>query len=347
MYCARTLSPAPSLSLVSAPAVTDDEAPVSETKAKGVSSLSLPPVSEAPVSGVSETMPSSQAANEARIVDPSAGRMIAARYRLDRMVGEGSSGEVWEATHMILRRKVALKFVLAADNGEARLLREARVTAEMAHAHLPIVHDVFMDRDTDCWVMVMELVSGESMADRLKQGPMSVSDAAQTLIPALDALSHVHAQGIVHRDLKPEHIQCATGSDVSKVKVLDFGVAKRRNAVVTAENPAITLKGAMVGTPFYMSPEQIFAEEDIDARADIWALGVILYEALAGQRPFAGETYGQVFRAVAMHPVPSLSTVAPNVPEEISALVDRMLSRARSERPASVAEVREILARHA
>ncbi len=335
MLVARRSSPRP-----------DDARPRSSTRAlpaapeSGLRTMCPAGAAERHDPSLDETLP----AREVSVPDLRSGHVLAARYRLERKVGEGSAGVVWEATHLGLGRKVALKIVAPAnDDGHVRLKREARIASRLAHEHAVRVLDIFEDRPSGAAVMVMDLLVGESLADRLARGVLSPRDVAQALAPVVAVLRVAHAAGVVHRDLKPEHVFFARAWDGGEVvKVLDFGIAK--TSATSARVRPLTLKGAMMGTPHYMAPEQVFGEDDVDARADVWALGVILHECLTGARPFRGATFGEIFKQIALAEVPDLRALLPTTPPELADLVGRMLSRSRFERP-DLAEVAEVLAR--
>jgi serine/threonine-protein kinase len=282
-----------------------------------------------------------------------AGAVIGGRYRLDRLLGRGGMGAVWEATHTITRRSAALKFLqgpaAARQEMRERFLREARAASAVHHPNVLDVLDVFEIEDGTP-VMVMDLLRGETLGSFLgREAPLSVEVAARLLAPVVSAVGTAHAIGIVHRDLKPDNIFLAQDEDGgTRVKVLDFGIAK----LLTPDDDeaaarAITGEGAMLGTPSYMAPEQAFCERDIDARADVWAVGVILYEALSGRRPVDGATVAQVLRQLVTGNIVPLSEVAPSVPPEIARLVDRLLSRERERRPRDLRETLAILRRSA
>jgi eukaryotic-like serine/threonine-protein kinase len=197
--------------------------------------------------------------------------------------------------------------------------------------------------------MVMDLLHGESLGERLEREPrLPLEQAARILIPAVNAVGTAHAVGIVHRDLKPDNIFLSDEGGVVVVQVLDFGIAKFQT-LDGDSLPAggLTGTGAMLGTPFYMSPEQIFGERDVDQRADVWAIGVILYECLSGVRPTQAENVGQILRILMTESIVPLRLLVPDVPADVAELVGRMLQRDRQQRPGSMAEVQSVLQRFA
>jgi eukaryotic-like serine/threonine-protein kinase len=277
------------------------------------------------------------------------GATIARRYELERPIGEGGMGVVWAAHDRTDERRVALKFLKAVGKERAaRMIREARIAASLRH---PAIVDVFDVVDAQGLgglgsspVIVMELLDGESLAKTLRsRGPLPANDIARILSPVVDALGTVHAAGVVHRDLKPENIFLTRAG----AKVLDFGLAKRTRLDDRAEPSisSLTHTGAMIGTPHYMAPEQVFGEKTVDARADVWALGVILHECLSGKRPIGGDNFGQVIKNITVGTIPPLDPEL-GVPEEVGELARAMMSRAAEDRP-SLDEVSEVLSRAA
>jgi serine/threonine-protein kinase len=280
-----------------------------------------------------------------------AGTLIGGRYRLERLLGRGGMGEVWAAQHTVTRREVALKF-LSVEPGtlpqmRRRFLREARAATAVNHPNVIQVHDLF-ELEDETPVMVMDLLSGEALGDKLaREGSLSVEETARIMAPVVSAVGTAHSLGIVHRDLKPENIFLCKGHDGEiEVKVLDFGIAKFGNAVDLNNTGAVTGTGAVLGTPYYMALEQAYGEKDIDHRADVWSLGVVLYECLSGRRPIDGDNFGQIVKFLNHGTIPPLSQVAPSVPEDVSNLVGRMLQRAREDRPQDLREVLTVLRRY-
>jgi serine/threonine protein kinase len=274
------------------------------------------------------------------------GSVVGERYQLDRILGEGGMGTVWAATHTVTRKAVALKFLHPEQSADPtirqRFLREARAACAVRHPNVVAVHDVFETED-GAPLMVMDLLLGETLASKLaREGPLPLPEVVRIMAPVISAVATAHTLGIVHRDLKPENIFLAVGPDKNgvEVKVLDFGIAKLTSFEGLAANTsALTADGGMLGTPFYMSPEQVDGERDIDHRSDIWALGIILYQCLSGTMPTNGENLGQVFKIITRGTIAPLSDVVPGLPRDVSNLVSRMMSRERSGRPQSLEEV--------
>jgi serine/threonine-protein kinase len=195
--------------------------------------------------------------------------------------------------------------------------------------------------------IVMELLAGHSLQRRFDQGPMPVGDLCHVLGRVAAAVGAAHAAGIIHRDLKPENVFLASGAGGGvEVKVLDFGVAKRTALASPQSSGDLTRTGALVGTPFYMSPEQALGDDDVDGRADIWALGLMLYEGLSGVLPTRADNLGRVIKAVAMTPIAPIDRLVPAVPRALAELLGRMLSKSRDGRPGAMDDVRVVLARH-
>jgi serine/threonine-protein kinase len=248
------------------------------------------------------------------------GRIVAGRYRLDRLLGQGGMGEVWAATHQVTRRSVAMKFVRGTGHARPelrrRFMREARAASAVQHPNVVEVFDVF-ELDAETPVMVMELLSGETLGRRLaREGQLDLDQALALLVPAVSAVGAAHALGVVHRDLKPENLFLSRASGSTEfetvVKVLDFGIAKLSSEM--AGETGVTETGTTLGTPCYMAPEQAMAERELDHRVDVWAFGVILYETLSGARPIEGDTVGQVVKHLMTTGITPLERVVPGLP---------------------------------
>jgi serine/threonine-protein kinase len=270
------------------------------------------------------------------------GRVIAGKYRLEALLGQGGMGVVWAAREVASERPLALKFLREGSETEqknrARFLREARAAMAVTHPNVAKVHAV-LETDAGMPFIVMDLLEGDSLRELLrKRGALTIADCARLFVPIVDAVEAAHALGIVHRDLKPENVFL---QEREHVRVLDFGIAKQMPKADETASQSLTSTGALLGTPQYMAPEQIFGDDDLDGRADVWALGVMLYECLAGRRPIEGAGLGPIIRRITVDPIPSL-TAQPGVPTEVAKVVDRMLSRDRSARP-SLKEVRETI----
>ncbi len=279
---------------------------------------------------------------------PTPGETILGKYRIERQIAEGGMGILLEATHLQLDERVAIKLLkpeVLADDGSSsivsRFLQEARATIKIRSEHVVRVIDVGTLEDSGTPYIVMELLEGQDLDQVVTGGgPLPLRDAVDYLLQACEALAEAHARGVVHRDLKPANLFLAHRADGSAcVKILDFGISK----VQTKSDVGITNTSAVMGSPRYMSPEQMRATRNVDARADIWAIGIILYELVTGRAPFDGATLTEVCAAiVADTPLP-LSSLRPGVPSAIDAVAAKCLAKDPSGRYANVAELAEAL----
>jgi serine/threonine protein kinase len=287
------------------------------------------------------------------VMEPSPGALIAGRYRLDRLLGKGGMGQVWAATHDITHRVAALKLLNGPVHLQAarrRFLREARAASAVNHPNVVRIHDFFVLEDGTP-VMIMDLLEGETLGRKLtRQGSLSLETTAGILLPVVSAVGTAHARGIIHRDLKPENVFLSAGPPgASRVHVLDFGIAKLMPQGTPGgvdDSDALTGTGGLMGTPCYMSPEQGFGEGTVDHRTDIWALGIVIYEALAGSRPVDGANVGQVLKRLLSEAITPIEVLVPDLPAAVTELVGRMLQRDPEGRPRDLREVAEVLARH-
>ncbi len=268
--------------------------------------------------------------------------LVADRFRLEQELGRGGVGVVWAARHQITGRRVALKFVQqpahARDVVRKRFILEAQAATALDHPHAVDVIDV-MSVDDATLVMVMEWLEGETLGARLAaEETLSLETAATLILPVISAAGTAHEMGIVHRDLKPENV-FITNKGV--VKVLDFGLAKLMRVA-----DGVTQTGVMVGTPAYMPPEQGEPDKEIDHRADIWALGAMLFEALTGGRPVEGKSVAQVVRRLLEDGIPPLEAIAPQLPADVTQLVDAMLARDVDDRLPDLRRAFEVLSQH-
>jgi serine/threonine protein kinase len=220
------------------------------------------------------------------------------------------------------------------------------VASTLGHPNVVDVWDLFELQDGTP-VLVMELMRGRTLRQHFKAtGAIGLTAAADLLVPVVSAVGTAHARGVVHRDLKPENIFLAEEGDRLVVKVLDFGIAKLVSSDLD-DGAALTVTGATLGTPGYMAPEQAFGQSDVDCRADVWSLGAILYEALAGVRPIEASNVGQVLKVLLVEGIVPLVRRRPELPPGVGSLVDRMLTRERDERPDDLRGVFAELSRHA
>jgi serine/threonine protein kinase len=279
------------------------------------------------------------------------GAIVAKRFRLEAMIGEGGMGSVWAATNTNTLRRVALKVLKGERVDDPRIrkrfLREGRAASAVRHPNVVEILDV-LELDDGSPAMVMELLEGEALGRKLRRElRLSLSETASVLLPVISAVGTAHALGIVHRDLKPDNIFLTRMPDGTvTVKVLDFGIAKFSVVELQGEQTeGLTGTGAIVGTPHYMSPEQVFAEEVVDYRSDIWSLGIILYECVSGVRPTRGDNFGQTMKLIATGRFPRLADIVPDLPRDVIDIVGRMLSAEKEDRPA-LREVQAVLEPH-
>src|SRR5579872_1324378 len=261
-------------------------------------------------------------------------------YRLIDRLGAGGMGEVWRAEDTRLLRPVAIKILserIANDpEWKARFLREARTIAQLNHPNIATIYSI--EQEADKLFIAMELVEGESLAAVLSHGVLEPVEAVRIIRQVAEALAEAHDKGVVHRDVKPDNIIVGK----RHVKVLDFGIAKQITS--TTDAPTLTQAGLIVGTPFYMSPEQALGRQ-VDARSDLFSLGVVLYEALAGKRPFEGESVTETMMNIIMQEPPDLAAVTVVIPEALVEVVRRSLQKKPERRFGSAGEMVDALAR--
>ncbi|HEX2870312.1 MAG TPA: serine/threonine-protein kinase [Polyangiaceae bacterium] len=255
-------------------------------------------------------------------------QILSGKYRLERELGRGGMGSVWLAQHLTLRSPVAIKLIDPgiATNPEAlsRFLREAQAAASLRSPHVVQILDHGVDEGVP--FIVMELLDGESLASRLeRQRRLAPFDTAHLMTQVARAMTKAHEAGIVHRDLKPDNIFIVRNDEEEIAKVLDFGVAKSHTHGVGAVSSA-TRTGSVLGTPYYMSPEQAEGSKSVDHRTDIWAMGVIAWECLLGARPFEAETLGGLLLAICAREMPAPSRMGA-VPAGFDAWFARACSR--------------------
>ena len=274
------------------------------------------------------------------------GTLVNGKYRLGRQLGEGGMGAIYEARHEFLGTEVALKFLHPALSSRphvvARFVQEARVSANIKSPHVVSVVDVDQSPEGLAF-LVMELLHGEPLSARLAREPvLPLATTLNMAVQILLALDAAHALGVVHRDMKPENVfltdapgQSGATSDGLLVKILDFGIAKLRTlGEVKAQ---LTRPGMVMGTPEYMAPEQVFAADAVDARADLYAVGAMIFEMLAGRRPVQGDDPRSIAAVVMSMQTPRLDTVAPRVPREIADVVAIALAPKPGDRFSSAA----------
>jgi serine/threonine protein kinase len=276
------------------------------------------------------------------------GDILAGKYRVERILGQGGMGVVVAAHHLQLDEKVALKFLLP-DTGRnpdavARFLREARAAAKIKNEHVVRVTDVGQLENGSPYI-VMEYLEGSDLADWLVSHPgMPIEQVVDFVLQACEALADAHALGIIHRDLKPANLFCTQRTDGRlAIKLLDFGISKITTPGATGYD--MTGSRAALGSPRYMSPEQMQGSKSVDARTDIWALGVIVFELLAGQPPFDHEMMTALALRVVNDPAPPLRAFRPDVPRELEQVVAKCLEKNRMRRFGTVGELAVALER--
>jgi serine/threonine protein kinase len=276
---------------------------------------------------------------------PSPSDLIGGKYRIVRLIGDGGMGSVYEARHELLGTPAALKFLhpeLARRTGLAsRFLQEARVSASIQSPHVTRVTDVDQAPDGAPY-LVMELLTGESLQQLLdRSGRLPRDQAIDFSVQILVGLEAAHALGVVHRDLKPDNVFVTPSAGGPLVKLLDFGIAKLRHSGEFQRG--LTRPGAVMGTPEYMPPEQLFAADQVDHRADLFSLGAMLYEMLSGQRPAAGDDAAGIVVQVMHGKVRRLSELEPTLPAGLVDVVHRAIEPDRERRWSSATEFRQAL----
>jgi serine/threonine-protein kinase len=270
----------------------------------------------------------------------SPGDVVMGKFRVDRVLGSGSMGVVLEVTNLDLGQRFAIKLMhegkTTADQRE-RFLREARTASKLRSQHAVRVLDVGTFEAAP--YMLMEHLDGRDLAAELVAGgPMPVIDAVEYVLQTCEAIAEAHAANVVHRDIKPANLFLVRGpGGMPCVKVLDFGISK------VADSVALTGDAMALGSPLYMSPEQMRSSRDVDARSDIWALGVTLYELVAGRTPFHGEQIQEVCTRVALDDPPSLAALRPDLPAGLEAVIRSCLQKDRERRWSNVARLAEAL----
>jgi eukaryotic-like serine/threonine-protein kinase len=273
---------------------------------------------------------------------PQPGDTIGDKYSLVRMIGEGGMGVVFEAMHLRLRQRLAIKVVRPDvpefDEVLARFDREARVAAKLRSIHSARVIDVDV-LPNGLPYMVLEYLEGRDLGAELGEtGPMPVEEAVDIALQVTGAMEEAHSLGIVHRDLKPSNLFVCRVAGRRVIKVLDFGISKHEG-----DGERITGSAAYFGTPHYTAPEQLRSASAADARSDVWSLGVILFELLTGKRPFHGDTLSEVAIKVTVEPAPPLRSLRPDAPAGLEGVISRCLEKDHGKRYGSVEELARFL----
>ena len=284
-----------------------------------------------------ETLPAKQPSSLVGVV-------LKEKYELVKPLAAGAMGTVYEARHLALQRRFAVKVlsINSAQQAEAltRFKREAELSTAIGHKNIVDVVDI--DKTPDgTWYIVMELLEGEELRERMfRERKMALADVVTIASQLGSAMDAAHECGIVHRDLKPENIFVLRSKEPGlTVKVLDFGISKVKDADVDLTRP-----GEVIGTPFYMSPEQARGDRTIDHRADLFALGAVYYESLTGTAPFQGDTPNTVLRSILLEEIPNPKKFNPELPDAVCRVLERSLSKDPEDRYQSAKELADALA---
>ncbi|HTJ80328.1 MAG TPA: serine/threonine-protein kinase [Polyangiaceae bacterium] len=262
------------------------------------------------------------------------GDLIQSRYRLNRLLGSGASGSVWAAKNELIDRDVALKIMRpdVAEDAVAlqRFFNEAKASGRVRSSSIVEILDLGQAEDGSPF-LVFELLDGEGLDQRLaREGTLESELACEVFLSVAKALALAHSQGIIHRDLKPANIFLHKDPEGNHIaKILDFGISK---IFETNNNFTLTRTGTVVGSPAYMAPEQASGREDLDGRADVWSLGVVMYEALSGTLPHEAPNYNALMVRILTQDVDPLLTRKPDLPPALCAVVDKCLRRDRDQR---------------
>jgi serine/threonine-protein kinase len=273
--------------------------------------------------------------------------VVGRRYRIVKRLGQGGMGVVYEAEHIALKRRLALKVLLPRytedERAVARFKIEAQASASIGHPGIVEVIDLDEDEARGVTFIAMELLEGEELYARIKrEGPLSPEFVARAGADMADAVGAAHEEGIIHRDLKPHNVFLARkGRQLDVVKVLDFGLAK---LIATDDlGASLTRSGEFLGTPFYMAPEQLHNAKDIDQRADVYSMGVILFQALTSELPYSAESLAELIVKVATEEPSSLRQLRPDLPAQMIEIVEQAIVKDRDQRLGSAIEMRDAL----
>ncbi len=276
------------------------------------------------------------------------GQIVGGKWRIVALIGRGGMGAVYEGQNISIGKKVALKFIDAEFARQpdiaSRFQREAEAASLVESAHIVHIFDSGVT-DTGVPYIVMELLRGEDLRARLRRlGKLPNEEAVKIVAQTLRGLHRAHEAGIVHRDLKPDNIFLVDRDDDALfAKIVDFGISKMTRRSGEVGTGTLTRQGVVLGTPYYMSPEQAQALPNLDVRTDLWSVGAILYECLAGRPPHLGDTYEQIIISICTTDAPDLRSIDPTVPAPLAAVVHRALTRDKARRYQSAKEMLEAL----
>jgi serine/threonine-protein kinase len=274
--------------------------------------------------------------------------LIAGRYQLESLLGEGGMAAVWRAIDTTLERRVAVKLLYARDERQhaqriSRFKREARIAAAVQHPNVVSIVDFGTTEEQQPY-MVMEMLHGQSLGERLEHMPgLTLEELVRIAASTLRGLDAVHAAGITHKDIKPDNIFLHQEGNQTVPKILDFGISSLVHADGQRTSAHTTKDGVFVGTPEYMSPEQCRGGQAIDLRSDIYSMGVVLYEALVGKLPFESENTGDLIVAIVKSTPPSLDELRPDLPRSVAEVVRKAMALKPEQRFGSAGEMREAL----
>jgi serine/threonine-protein kinase len=278
---------------------------------------------------------------------PKIGDMVANKYRIERLLGSGGMGTVFYAQHLVTDKRVALKWLsprpdTSADDVE-RFVREARAAARISHPNIVDIYDV--GEHEGSLFLVMELLEGRSLGDAMRAAPLPAGPTLQSLLPAMRGLHAAHKRGFVHRDLKPDNLFLCYDDEGEplQVKVLDFGISKVRE-LGTSRMASLTLSGTVMGTPHYIAPEQAEDSKSVDARADVYSMGVILYQALSGQLPYDAESLTALLLKITRGQPEPLRMLRADLPRGLPEAVMKAMAREPADRFADMGALIDALA---
>jgi len=288
------------------------------------------------------TLCSAEAAVLKHLEDPLIGQTLAGKYKVEKLIKQGGMGAVYRGKHVLMDKTVAIKVLrpsLAGDDDVvARFSREAKAASKISHPHAVSVTD-FGEAENGIVFLVMEYLDGRTLKEVIaSDGPLKLDRAVNFVRQVAGALDAAHAQGVIHRDLKSENIMLVRHDGDEWSKVLDFGIAKIRQPKGSVESD-ITHANLVVGTPQYMSPEQCSQSGALDARSDVYSLGIILYEMLAGHVPFAGDSATVIMMKQVQDPVPSVLSSRPDLPVAVNGVIQRALAKQPIDRYQSAGEL--------